>query len=214
MRSIIKTGKVNRGFLGVTIQTVNDELIEALNLSPNRGVLVSDIVKQSPAAKAGLHRNDVVLRINGRRIKTSAQFRTKIASLGAGAKVKLSVIRGSKTLDLTGTLTELPSARRAAAVTGSGKPTQLGVAVAPLSSRLRQTYRIDSHLTRGVVVTRIADNSRAAEIGLQPGDVILEVNRREVSTAKEFKTAYKRSGNRLALLVYRNGSAVYIVVSK
>ncbi len=212
IKSLIKSGRVSRGYLGVTIQTLDDELARALGLKVARGVLVTGIKAGSPARKAGLKRNDVVVSLNGSSAKTDAQFRTKIASLGAGSRVILRVARGKKITRLALKLAELPGSRRTAK--GRGNRTQFGISVTPVNDRSRRQYALPGEVRRGIVVTAVDDGSRAAEIGLQPGDVIYEVNRAAVGSGKQFQAAYRKSKSKLALLVYRDGSAVYIVINK
>ena len=212
MKALIKDGRVSRGYLGVSIQTLTDDLSEELRLKVDRGVLISQVVKGSPAHKAGLKRNDVVLSLNGSRTKTAAQFRTKIASLGAKSKVAFKIARGSKKLAAKITLGKYPKRDRTRVA--KAKKSSFGVSLSKVSRDLKRRYDLPSDLRRGVVVTRVTNGSRADDIGLKPGDVLLEVNRQDISTPKQFQSAFAKSKDRVALLVYRDGRQAYVIISK
>jgi Do/DeqQ family serine protease len=214
MKSLISDGKVTRGYLGIAMQDVNKELAEALDLDTKRGVLVSDVMDASPAHRAGLERGDVIVRVNGNRTKSSAQLRNVIAGQGADKKVSLTVIRDGKQKKLSAKLTNLPEEQPRLARKSSGKTNDFGVALAPVTKKSRSQYKLPRDLDSGVVITNVKEGSVAEELGLEPGDVLLEVNRSEVASAKQFKKAYDSSRRRLALLVYRDGSTIYLVVNK
>ena len=217
MRSLIKNGKVTRGWLGVSIQSVNDDLADSLKLATDSGVLIADVADGSPAEKAGLRRNDVVVKLDEQPTRSAAQLRTKVAASGAGSTITLGVLRGREPITLKVRLAELPEQRderRSRRRGPAARRGELGIAVSPVTPALRRRFDLPSRLDRGVVVTGVTDGSQAAEIGLQPGDVILEVNRTRIDSTAELERAYRRAGDRLALLVFRDGSAVYIAVSK
>ncbi|HLU66696.1 MAG TPA: PDZ domain-containing protein, partial [Kofleriaceae bacterium] len=221
MNSLISTGKVVRGWLGVTIQDVTRELKEALGLSTDRGVLIGDVVDGSPAARAGLRRGDVVVKIGTRATPRSSDLRNAIASAGAGKRVELEVVRGGKRQTVPVVLGEMPADEGRVAGGGSrgggdrGTPAaDLGVRVAPLSRANRQRYDIGRDVTHGVVVTGVSPDSVAAEIGLREGDVILQVNRTAIKSARQLEQAYRKAGKKVALLIHRGGGTVYVVVTK
>jgi Do/DeqQ family serine protease len=220
MRSLIKHGKVTRGWLGVSIQSVDDDLVQTLKLPIDSGVLVSDVLAGSPAARAGLRRNDIIVKLDDQPTRSAAQLRTKVASAGAGASVGLGVIRGRKNVALAVRLGELPersqvaSRRRDNSRSPPINADGLGINVARVTRALKQRYDLPAALDRGVVVTGVADGSRAADIGLEPGDVILEVNRSRVNNPRDLERAYQRATDRLALLVFRDGSALYVTINK
>jgi Do/DeqQ family serine protease len=218
MTSLIKTGRVTRGWLGVSIQTLDDDLIEALGLGSERGVLVSDVLAGSPAATSGLRRNDVIIDVDGRPTRSAAQLRTTIASAGAEATVALNVIRDRQRTKVKVKLAKLPDAgrvaRRGSRGPATSRPTKLGVGVEPVSPRARREHNLPRNLTHGLVITGVQSGTPAEEIGLRAGDVILEINRRKVKSEADLRRAYDQARNRLALLVFRDGSAVYITISK
>jgi serine protease Do len=219
MDSLISTGKVVRGWLGVSIQDVTKELSDTLGLNLDRGVLIAGVVSGGPAAKSGLRRGDVVVRVNNRPCDKVGQLRNAIAAGGVGKPVQMEIIRGGKRQTLAVTLGETP--RDGEAVLGGerrgggggGDSVKLGLKVVPLNNAARSRYDIPRDVTHGVVVTGVGRES-VAEGLLQPGDVILQVNRTAIHNSKELDEAYRQARGKLALLVYREGQTVYLVVSK
>ncbi|MBT8492260.1 MAG: Do family serine endopeptidase [Deltaproteobacteria bacterium] len=215
MRMLIKNGKVTRGYLGVSIQPLTDELASSLKLDVpgNRGVLVSDVLGGSPARKAGLRRNDVVVTLDGKQIKRSERFRNLVAARGAGAVVTLGVIRGGKRVQLPVKLGKLPS-ERGVVSKRRAKTDALGVRLAAVNDQTRRRYDLPRDLRYGVVVTDVQPGSQADMLGVRKGDVILELNRKRIRSARNFKNAYDRAKSRIALLFWRDGMTSYIVVPK
>jgi serine protease Do len=216
MKSLIKKGRVDRGWLGVSIQTYDNAMAAGLKLGNVRGVLVADVLANSPAARAGLRRNDVILRLNNLRVTHAGKFRNLIALAGSGRNVSLDVYRNRRRLKgVRVTLGKLPGKRRVSRRGNSvGQAAPAGMLVKRIDARTRRAYRLPRNLRHGVVVTSVARTGAAAQIGLRPGDVILEVNRRRVSTPKQFSSRYRAAGSTLVLLIYRDGSTVYIALSK
>ncbi|MBZ0235681.1 MAG: DegQ family serine endoprotease [Deltaproteobacteria bacterium] len=205
--AILGHGKVMRGWLGVTIQNVTEDLAHSMNLQARRGVLVSDVTPGSPAAKAGIARGDVILSVNGHATNTSAQLRNRIAHAGKAARVTLEVERDRKPRTVEVTLGEIPNG-------GEGGPAQKveggllgGITVQPLDRAARNRHGIPDSI-EGVLVTK-TDPSRA-DIGLREGDVIVEVNRKATTTVDAFRKAAKESDDGVLLLVYRDGATVFM----
>ncbi len=217
MRMLIKSGKVTRGYLGVSIQKVNDELAQALRLKVpgNRGVLVADVMGGTPAARAGLKRNDVVIRLNGKKMHETSGFRNAIATEGYGRIVNLEVVRNGHRLQIPVKLGKLPEdqGRIARRSKKSGK-SSFGVHVTPVDRRSRNRWNLPNEIRSGVIIAEVRPGSRADTLGIKKGDVIIEVNRRTVSSANDFLRAYKAAKRKLALLVYRDGMTSYIIVTK
>jgi len=215
MQSLKTNGKVVRGWLGVAIQDVDQDVAEALKLPPeSAGVLLSDVKPGTPAAKGGLMRGDVVLKIDGKAVDTSGHFRNSIAAIGARHKVALDVLRDGKPLTVTVELGEMPDTDVAAAAghdAAQGGALD-GIVLENLNPQNRQAFDIDDTLKQGVVITRLDPQSNAARAGLRPGDVVLEVNRARVDSPKAFQEQYAKSKNRVLLLVNRHGSTTYLVI--
>ena len=217
MTSLLKHGRVIRGWLGVAIQPVTRDLQKALGLKAARGVLVSDVVQDSPAARGGLRRGDVILKLGGETLRDPAHLRNRIAASGSGNKVRLTVLRKGKTLTLKLVLGELDGNDRKSAEAAPEKERRgnlAGLTIANLNRQLRERFSIPTRVRHGVVVTKIEPGSAAQRAGLTPGDVLIEVNRKEVRSTSAFKQRYKRSGKQTLLLVQRGSRTLFIVLNK
>lgn len=214
MNSLVADGKVVRGWLGVTIQDVDDQLAKAMDLPESSGALVGDVMEDSPAAKAGLEAGDVIVAVNDRPITTSGQLRSQVASTAPGKKVDLKVMRGEKPLTIGVTLGELPE-NLADLGSGGSIEKQLNFAVSDLNRDLASRYGISGRAD-GVVVTSIDQNSAAYAAGLREGDLILSVNRQRVQSAQEFgsRVATIETGATVLLRVVRQNSGFFIAFNK
>ncbi len=216
MRQLMKHGRVVRGWLGVTIQSIDQDLARGLGLGGARGVLVSDVVPGSPAQRAGLRRRDIVLSVNGRPTRSSRELRNYIALAGTGKTVRVEIIRAGKRSIVDVALTALPTRPRTSrrARTRPAMQATGGMVVRRLDARTRRRFNLPPGLRTGVVITNLAPRSNAVAVGLQPGDVVLEVNRRRLRTTRQFRAAYRASGRTVVLLLYRDGATVYVPLPK
>ena len=216
MDQLVKTGKVTRGYMGAGVQDITPELARAFKLQNAVGAAITSVEAGSPAEKGGLKAGDVVTAVNGEPVVDSAALRLRISRTPPGTPVKLTVQRPEGQTTLTVTLTTL--ANRGGPADGggdesgpSGAASALeGVSVTDLTADVRTELQLDRNV-RGVVVTRVAPNSAAAEAGLRRGDVITQVNRRPVNSVADFETAVGRGGTAL-LLVNRGGGSVFVAV--
>jgi serine protease Do len=214
--SILRHGKVIRGWLGVAIQDVTEELAKSMGIAAKTGVLVSDVTLDGPAGKAGLKRGDVITAIDGVKTNDSAHLRNIVALAGNGKKVRIDLLRGGKEKSFEVTLGELPAD---GAGLGSGvQQTEnaglfAGVSVRELDGATRRQMRIPENV-RGVLVTSIEPQSPATGTGLRPGDVILEVNRTETPSVEAFRKAARKNEGRALVLVYRDGMTIFLSLSR
>lgn len=219
MEQLIKDGRVRRGQLGINIQNVTDELAKSLDLEARSGVIVSNVRTGSAAEKAGIKRNDLIIAINGEKIEDSNVLRNKVASSPPGSDIKITVQRDGKQVDLTATLDEakldgekLPGP--GGNEDGPGPQNQggkLGLSLEPVSPTVAKQLGLDG--TEGVVVTDVDQDGPAAESGIARGDVILEINRKPVSSVADVRAALDGAGNRsVVLLVNRRGQTSYLTV--
>jgi serine protease Do len=215
MKSLLKNGRVVRGWLGVVIQGVDQDLAKAFKLPTKKGVLISDVDPSGPAYKAGIKRGDVVVRINGKTVHTTGKLRNIVASAGAKAKVRLEFYRKGRLMVKDITLAVLPQNLNKSHLGTHYPPSNKGsVGVAPLDSTTRAKFHIPAQLKYGVVVVSIDPKSAAAKAGLSIGDVILEVNRARISTVRSFSQSFHRKKGQILLLIYRRGNTVFMTFRK
>jgi serine protease Do len=177
-------GHVTRGWLGVQVQPVSASIAESLGLKKAEGVIVDERMADSPAAKAGLEAGDVITAINGKPVKDAREFARTVAGLAPNSTIKFDVTRNGEAKSLTATLTQMPDERTAdtdAAAPPANTP-HLGLAVEPA----RDT---DGSAQKGVVVTAVEPDSPAAQQGITTGDIILDVNGKQVSNAADIRKA-------------------------
>jgi S1-C subfamily serine protease len=216
MDQLMKTGKVRRGMIGVTIQSVNADLASSLNLPASRGAIVSSVQAGGPAERAGIKRGDVITAFNDQVIVDSNNLRNLVASTSPGSEATLTILRDGREQKVRITLGELPAGARqqnnetpGGQSQGAGK---FGLTLQPLTPDLAARLGIGSN-EEGLVVTAVDPSGPAAEAGINQGDVIQEVNRQPVRTLGDFNVAVARSGSRPALvLVNRRGNVVYLTL--
>ncbi len=214
MEQILKNGKVSRGYLGIMIQEVTPDLAKAFSLPSPEGALVGDVTPDSPGAKAGLQKGDVVTALNGQKVSDSLELRLRISQMAPGTLVKMDVYRNGQKQEMNATLGEFPEKAQTAENTPQGEsPALEGVQVENLTNDVAQQLSLPPG-TRGVVITRVDPNSTAAETGLERGDVVQEVNRKAVNNVEQFRAAVRATGTGpLLLLVNRGGNTQYVVIS-
>jgi len=217
MDSLIKTGKVVRGYIGVSIQDLTPKIAKQFGLDKAQGALVGDVVGGTPADKAGVQAGDVITRYNGKPIENTAMLRNAVADTAIGKTVDLEVYRDRKTVPLRITIVEQPAdmARAAGSVTAGEKSTALaGLEVSNLTREVARQLNL-SRGVQGVVVSKVEPGSPAAESGILGGDVILELNRKPVHNTGEFSKRAAELGKDDAALVriLRNGQRLFVAIN-
>lgn len=217
VESLLTSGRVERGWLGVAIQTVDQDLASALNLPSAQGVLVSDVGPGTPAARAGLQRGDVILDVDGKPVDSTGRLRNLIAASGSSAQVKLKVIRNRQTLTIPVALGEMPdkSARSGDKENSPVAPSTLnGLGLESLTPQNRQRFRVAPEIKEGAVITAIEPGSPGSRAGLRPGDVVVEINRQKVTSPESFRQHWTASGSKALLLISRQGHTLFMVVNR
>ncbi len=202
---LIQKGSVSRGYMGVTIQPVTEELAQSFGLKQARGALINDIIKGSPADKAGIRQGDVITALNGTEVKDPSHLQRLVAEAGIGKAVKVVVFRDGKTMDLNLTLASADTAPKAQRDPRSREPggeaDLLGLVVE------------DSEQGDGVVVVDTARGGAAAEAGIRRGDLIVSINRKRISTSADYARAIRSSsGGNLTILVRRGDASIYFAL--
>ena len=211
MDQLVSVGQVHRGKLGVTVQGLTGDLAAGLGLTQAAGALVSDVTEGSAAARAGVNRGDVILRYEGRPVTDSNSLRNEVATTAPGSSVTLTVIREGKTRELHATLDELPAPKTAANREQAGPASgRFGMTVQPVTPETAS--RLDlARDAKGVVITRVDPSGQAAAAGLREGDVIQQVNGKNVRSVDELKTGLGGASDRPAvLLIERDGTTVFV----
>jgi serine protease Do len=211
-------GKVERGWLGVAIQGVDEDLAKALRLDKPRGALVSRVEDGSPAQKAGVRRGDVVLDFNGKPIERVGELSRAVAGVDAGTRAEIVVWRDGKQESLRAEIGLMPGEKEVAAVTPDEQEAdqpRLGVSLAPLTADTRQQLGIEEKVD-GVVVTDVAPDSPAESKGLQPGDIILSVDQKAVKDPRQVSEAVRKARDdghsTVLLLIMREGQQIFEAV--
>jgi len=218
MDQLIKTGKVVRGWLGVAIQELTPELASQFGLSETKGVLVSDVMDDSPAKKAGFERADVITEYDGKPMDSPTHLRNAVAQTPIGRKVSVKVIRDKKLKTIDVTIAEQPKSLGQAGSEDNGESTApTGVLsdldVRELNEELAGRYGMKTS-ERGVVIVRVRPGSTAEEMGVREGDIVLEVNRKAVNSVKSYERAVSglAKDQAVLLLLKRKGQTIYLTL--
>ena len=204
------SGKVTRGWLGVSLQPLTSDLATSFGVKDAKGALVSDVSADSPAARAGMKSGDVVLEFNGKKVEDPSALARAVGVAKPGETAKLTVWRDRQQQTIEIKLGELPGERAVASADGAGK-SGLGLTVQPVTPEVAR--QLDLKNPSGVVVTRVEPSGPAAEAGLQRGDVIVEVDRKPVKSLEDFEKLTQSANKQLLMRVQREGSVMYIALA-
>jgi serine protease Do len=208
---LVARGKITRGWLGVSIQPLTPELAKSFGLKEPKGVLIADVVKDSPADKAGLVSGDVLTEFDGKKVDAPQDLQKIVAvtTPGKGVPVKLWRDKGEKTLEIK--IGETPEETAQVEPSSGGKSKSLlGLETRPITPEIAR--QLNLRTTEGVLVARVEDEGPAAEAGLQRGDVIREVNRQRIRSAQDFDRATQglKPGDRVTVLLQRGPQSLYV----
>jgi serine protease Do len=219
INKLLKDGKIERPWLGITFQPVTDDMAKGFNLDNSNGAIVSNIMKDSPAEKAGINIGDIIIKFNGKVLNNINQFPRTVADSPLNTKIPVQVIRKGKTINLTVTL-EIPKKdpfnkdEEDVAVETSYH----GIGVVNITKDIRKSYAINDDVI-GVLVTKVDKNCDAYRKGLKIGDVISSINQDEVTSAKQFRTLLtniklksKKDEATAVILISRKSSNFYISI--
>ncbi len=211
MDQIVEHGKVIRGYLGITIQAVSPDMAKAFGLGQGGGALVGDAKPNGPAAKGGLQRGDIILKLNGTTVTGPDDLSLRISEMAPGSVAHLQVYRNGNTQEMNITLGEYPENGKPGQPTPGGAPALKGLQVQDLTASIRQQLGLSAG-TAGVVVTNVDPDSAAASAGIQQGDVIQEVNHKPVNNVDEFERAVAGMADQPVLLLVNHGGTTMFVV--
>ncbi|MCP9474643.1 MAG: PDZ domain-containing protein, partial [Nitrospira sp.] len=218
MQQLVQTGRVVRGWLGVSIQDLTPELASQFGITDTKGVLVSDVVDDSPAKKAGFERGDVIVEYDGKPMDSPTHLRNAVAQTPVGKKVAVKIIRDKKPRTVELTIAEQPKSMSQSGGDDEGEgatPSGVlsGIDVRELNDELAGRYGLKSG-ERGVIVVRVKPGSVAEELGVREGDVILEVNRQAVTSLKTYEKIIGKlpKDQAVLLLLKRQGRTIYLTL--
>ena len=209
----LKTGKVVRGWLGVMIQKITPGLKDKLKLEEEKGALVGDVTAGGPAEKAGIQRGDVIVSFDGKEIKDSSELPYRVAATSVGKVVSVEVMRKGQKKSLHVKIGELQEAAKQPSRAGKAKPgPNLGMHLEALTPQIVEAFRLPE--TSGVVVVEVAEGGPAAEAGVQPGDIILEVDKEPVKDLEQFdrKVQGYKPGDTILFLIKRQGATLFLTL--
>jgi serine protease Do len=203
-------GHVNRGWLGVMIQPVSQDLAESFGMSKAIGALIADLDPEGPAAQGGLQAGDVIIEVNGEEVDRSSTLPRLIGRVAPGNDVELTLMRDGEQVSETVELGSWPDMNEATSAANSDSQVRLGVAVAEVDQAMRERLNING----GVVVSQVEPNSVAAQAGLRAGDILVSIDHRSVASADELMRIVEELPNDRAIPVrlYRDGRSLFVAL--
>jgi len=215
--SLVKSGKVVRGFLGVNIQDLTPALADSFGLKSRAGALVAEVTPDSPASKGGIKEGDVITHFNGQPVKDANGLTFAVTAVAPDTKVNLDVLRDGKTEHLTAITGVRPGGKGGKLDTGSADDDEgvlNGVAVEDLTLDARRQMNLPMRI-KGAIVSQVAPDSAAARAGVSTGDVILEINRQPVTSAQDaIDLSTKAESKKTLLKLWSRGSTIFVVVDE
>jgi serine protease Do len=209
---LVKTGKVEHGYLGIGMNDVTPDNAHFFNLKDATGAIVSQITPDSPASRGGVQTGDVIAELNGEKVVNGSALQVAVSEMTPGTKIALGIIRNGKPDTLNLTVGQFHANNEVADNSGSDDQQggKIGLAVSNLTPDARQQFNVPDHV-HGVVVQNVRPASPADDAGIQPGDVIQEVDRKPADSASQFANEVHQSkdGNDLLVLVWSKGNSSY-----
>jgi serine protease Do len=211
---LINLGKVRRSWLGVYIQEVTPEIAKQFNLTEAKGVLVGDVVKNSPAEEVGIKTGDIIKKVNNEEVNSPKELQDKIGNIEIGKEANIEIVRNGETISFIVKIGEMPTVEEE----GSEPPkekvfsVQTGLKVESVTTEIAKELGLP--WVKGLVITEVVPGSSADDMGLQPGDIVLEANRTEVSSVEEWEKVINKlePEDTLLLLVFRNQHTYYVPI--
>ncbi len=205
-------GKVIRGWLGVSVQDISEEIAKNMNLKDREGALIADVFKGDPADKAGLKSGDVVIEINGKQVKDTHDLLMMIAAFRVGETIKVKIVRDGQEKTISITIAERTDKAELASTQQSGEA--FGMTVQEITPEIARHLGLGAQ--KGLIVVDVQEGSVAEDVGIQPQDIILQVNKVKTTTMKEYQKEIAKAGEKgsILLLIKRGKSTFFVPLTK
>jgi serine protease Do len=206
-------GKVTRGWLGVSVQDITEDIARSLKTKDESGALISDVFEGDPAYKAGLKTGDIVTELNGKKIKNSHELLMTVASFHIGDKIDVKVLRDGKEMIFKVVVAERKE-RAELAATGKGIRKNFGMDVQDITPEIAQYLGVP--VGSGVIVVSVEEGSPSADVGIQVQDIILQINKVKIKSTKDYfkEISDKKAKSRILILIKRGKSTFFVVLRK
>jgi serine protease Do len=211
IEQITFSGEVTRGWLGVMIQDLNEGIAEYYGAPDAKGVLVAEVVPGDPADKAGITPKDIITKVDGQQIENARELTRMIATIPVGKQVEITVVRKGSTQVFKVEIAKREDTKMAARKSGTEPANELGLRVSELTAEMADRLNLPD--TEGIIVTEVASQSKAAEAGIQIGDIIKEINNLSVKSIKDFTTLIKETKpeESIRMLIKRRNAGFVVV---
>ncbi len=200
-------GKVTRGWLGISVQDITEDIAKNMKLKDRSGALISDVFKGDPADKAGLKSGDIITEINGKKVKDTHELLMMIAAFRVGETVKIKILRDGQEKEVSLAVAERKEQAEIAAAGESGQA--FGMVVQEITPEIAKHLGLSTK--KGVIVVDVQEGSTADEVGIQPQDIILQVNKVKINGMKDYATEMGKAGDKGILLLVKRGKATFFV---
>ena len=203
-------GEVTRGWLGVAIQDLNGDMAEYYGIEDKKGVFVADVFEGDPADQAGIKAKDIILEVNGEKIKTSRQLTSMIAGIAVGDHARIKILRDGKEKTLKVKIAKRTEDKLSARARPKEQAEEFGIRVSDLKPEIVQQFNIDE--TSGVIVTHVESGSKGDDAGVRPGDIIKEINRKPVKNTEDYQAILQElsSGDAVNLFLRRKNAGFLV----
>jgi serine protease Do len=210
---LVASGRVTRGWLGVTIQPLTAELAKGFNVTEGTGALVAGVQDGSPAARAGVKAGDIITHYDGQKVATSADLPKLVAATAVGRQVPVTVVREGKKVALNVTVAQMDEPGQPVMAQAEEAKGPLGLTVETVTPSIAKELKLSE--PRGVIVRGVRSGSPAENAGIRAGDVITEVDRQAVADAAQMKRALEKhpKGAPVVVMVRRDGTSLYVALA-